>query len=159
MKPPAGNPLDLAIGAGQKRAATQLGMTVHSFDFRLPEDVPAMLNAIAASGIKAMFYTADPIVRTRTAELMAFLRDHRMVSIANIPTFAEAGGLAHYSPVGGSFDRTASFVDRILRGAKPSDLPVQVPTKYELVINLKAAKALGLDLPAAVLARADEVIE
>jgi putative ABC transport system substrate-binding protein len=154
-----GRPLDLAILAVHKRATAQLGMTVHYFDYRLPEDVPAMLNAIAASGIKAMFYTADPIVRTRTAELMAFLHDQRMASIANIPTFAEAGGLAHYSPVGGSFDRTASFVDRILRGAKPSDLPVEEPTNFEFVINLKTAKAIGLVIPQSALLRATAVIE
>ena len=155
-----GRPLDVAILAVHKRATAQLGMTVHYFDYRLPEDVPATLNAIAASGIKAMFYTADPIVRTRTAELMAFLRDHRMVSIANIPTFAEAGGLAHYSPAGhGFYDRTASFVDRILKGAKPSDLPVEEPTTFEFVINLKTAKAIGLVIPQSVLLRATAVIE
>ena len=110
----------LAVLAVHKRAADQLGMTVHYFDYRQPEDVPATLNAIAASGIKAMFYNGDPVLRTRTAEIMAFLRDQRMASIATIPTFAEAGGLAHYAPtVSGFYDRTASFVDRILRGAKP----------------------------------------
>jgi putative ABC transport system substrate-binding protein len=154
------SPLAQPILAVQKRAATQLGMTVHFFDFRQPEDVPAMLNAIAASGIKAIFYTADPIVRTRTAEVMAFLRDHRMASIASIPTFAEAGGLAHYSPDGyGFYDRTASFVDRILKGAKPSDLPVEEPTNFEFVINLKTAKAIGLVIPQSALLRATAVIE
>jgi putative ABC transport system substrate-binding protein len=156
----AGSPLDLAILAVHKRAAAQLGMTVHYFDFRQPEDVSAMLNAIAASGIKAMFYQADPIVRTRTAEVMAFLRDHRMASIAPIPTFAEAGGLAHYSPDGrGFYDRTASYVDRILRGAKPYDLPVEEPTNFEFVINLKTARTIGLVIPQSALLRATAVIE
>ena len=103
----AGDPLTLAILAVHKRAAAQLGMTVHYFDFRQPEDVPATLNAIAASGIKAMFYNGDPIMRERTAEIMAFLRDHRMASIATISTFAEAGGLAHYSPDGQRLTSTA----------------------------------------------------
>jgi len=135
-------------------------MTVHYFDYRQPEDVPAMLNAIAASGIKAMFYNGDPVLRSRTAEIMAFLRDQRMASTATIATFAEAGGLAHYAPtVIGPFDRTASYVDRILRGAKPSDLPVEEPTNFEFVINLKTAKAIGLSIPRSALLRADRVIE
>ena len=153
-------PQNLAIKAVLKRSASQLGMSVHMFDIRQPQDMPAALNAIATSGIKAMFYTGDPIMRTRTAEIMAFLRDQRMASIATIPTFAEAGGLAHYSPVGsGFYDRTASFVDRILRGAKPSDLPVEEPTNFEFVINLKTAKAIGLTIPQSVLLRADRMIE
>jgi putative tryptophan/tyrosine transport system substrate-binding protein len=156
----AGDPLDTAMQAMYKRTADQLGMTVHYFEFRQPEDIPAMLNAIAASGIKAMFYNGDPIARTRTAELMAFLRDQRIASIATIATFAEAGGLAHYAPeVRALFDRTASFVDRILRGAKPADLPVEEPTSFEFVINLKTAKALGLVIPQSALLRATTVIE
>lgn len=156
----AGSPLDLAIAAVRKRATAQLGMTVHYFDVHQPQDIPAALNAIAASGIKAMFYQGDPIMRVRTAEIMAFLRDQRMASIAVIPTFAEAGGLAHFSPVGsGFYERTASYVDRILRGAKPSDLPVEEPTKFEFVINLKTAKAIGLTIPQSALLRADRVIE
>lgn len=156
----AGSPLDQAILAVHQRATAQLGMTVHYFDVRKPEDIGTALNAIAASGIKAMFYQGDPMMRTRTAEIMAFLRDHRLASIAVIPTFAEAGGLAHYSPDGRDFyDRTASFVDRILRGARPSELPVEEPTKYEFVINLETAKALGLTIPRSVLLRADRVLE
>jgi len=156
----AGDPQTVAALAVQKRAANQLGMTVHYFDYRQPDDVPAMLNAIAASGIKAMFYNGDPVLRTRTAELMAFLRDQRMASTATIATFAEAGGLAHYAPtVSGLFDRTASFVDRILRGAKPADLPVEEPTNFEFVINLKTAKTIGLVIPQSALLRATAVIE
>jgi putative tryptophan/tyrosine transport system substrate-binding protein len=154
------SPTNLAIREVHKRAAVRLGMTVHYFDVRVPQDIEAALNSIAASGIKAMFYQGDPIMRTRTAELMAFLRDQRMASIAVIPTFAEAGGLAHYAPDGrGFYDRTASFVDRILRGAKPADLPVEEPTSYEFVINLKTARAIGLTIPQSVLLRADRVIE
>jgi len=156
----AGSPVNQAILAVHKRATAQLGMTVHYFDLRQPKEVGAALNAIAASGIKAMFYQGDPMMRTRTEEIMAFLRDQRMASIAVIPTFAEAGGLAHYSPDGRDFyDRTASYVDRILRGARPSDLPVEEPTSYEFVINLKTAKAIGLTIPQNVLLRADRMIE
>jgi putative ABC transport system substrate-binding protein len=156
----AGSLLEQAILAVHKRAAAQLGMTVHYFDVRQPEDIGPALNAIAGSGIKTMFYTGDPIMRTRTAEIMAFLRDHRMASIATIPTFAEAGGLAHYAPEGlGFYDRTASYVERILKGARPSDLPVEEPARLELVINFKTARAIGLAIPQSVLQRADRVIE
>jgi putative ABC transport system substrate-binding protein len=154
-----GDPVTLATQAAMKRAADQLGMTLHYFDYRQPEDITAALNAIAASGIKAMFYNGDPVMRTRTAEIMAFLRDQRMASIATIATFAEAGGLAHFAPNLDHFERTASYVDRILRGAKPADLPVEEPTSFEFVINLKTAKAIGLVIPQSALVRATAVIE
>jgi len=91
---------------------------------------------------------------------MAFLQHRKLASIAIIPTFAEAGGLVHYAPdVQEYYDRTASYVDRILKGARAADLPIQQPTKFELVINLKTAKAIGITIPPAILVRADKVIE
>ncbi len=155
-----GSPLEQAIRLVLERSAARLGMTMHYFDVRQPMEIGAALNAIAASAIGAMFYSGSPMMRTRTAEIMAFLREHRLASIAPIPTFAEAGGLAHYSPDGRDFyDRTAGYVDRILKGARPSDLPVEEPTKYEFVINLKTAKANALTIPHNLLLRADRVIE
>ena len=156
----AGTPAGRAVEGALNRAASRLGMTMHFFDVRQPEEVGAALKAIAASGIKAIWYGGDPVFRTRTGEIMAFLRDQRVASIANIPTFAEAGGLAHFSPDGRDFyDRTASFVDRILRGARPSELAVEEPAKYEFVINLKTARALGITVSQSLLLRADKVIE
>jgi putative ABC transport system substrate-binding protein len=91
---------------------------------------------------------------------MDFLRDRKLVSTATIPTFAEAGGLVHYAPdVQEYYDRTASYVDRILKGARAADLPIQQPAKFELVINLKTAKAIGITIPPALLLRADRRIE
>jgi putative ABC transport system substrate-binding protein len=95
--------------------------------------------------------------RTRLAELAT---KHRLPAMYGLRLHAEAGGLMAYSAnMQDSARRVASFVDRILKGAKPADLPIEQPTKFEFVINLKTAKALGLTIPPAVLARADEVIQ
>ena len=141
-------------------AAESLGMTVRYYDVQSPERITDELEKIAASGTDALFYRGSPVLRTRTDQIMAFLQHRKLASIAIIPTFAEAGGLVHYAPdVQEYYDRTASYVDRILKGARAADLPIQQPTKFELVINLKTAKAIGITIPPAILVRADKVIE
>jgi putative ABC transport system substrate-binding protein len=92
--------------------------------------------------------------------IIALAAQHRMPVVYPYRFFVEAGGLASYGPdLSDLYRRTSGYVDRILKGEKPADLPVQAPTKYELVINLKTAKALGITIPQTLLARADEVIE
>ena len=107
-----------------------------------------------------MIVTASPLARVHRNLIIALAARHRLPAVYPFRYFATGGGLISYGPdVADQYRRAAGYVDRILKGEKPADLPVQAPTKYELVINLKTAKALGLEVPPTLLARADEVIE
>lgn len=155
-----GTSFERVMQASMQGAASALGVATQTFYYAQPEDVPAVLNEVVKGGCNAFWYSGDPVLRARNAEIVAFLRANRLASIGSIPGFAESGGLAHYAPDFSAFvDRTASYVDRILKGARPSDMPVEEPTKYELVINVKTAKAIGLAIPQSILARADRIIE
>jgi putative tryptophan/tyrosine transport system substrate-binding protein len=142
------------------RAAAGLDLRLQYFEIHRPEDIAAALEEISSSNVDALWYSGSPILRTHTEQIMAALLKRKLPSIAIIPVFAEQGGLVHYAPdVEEFFERTAGYVDRILKGARPADLPVHQPTKYELVINIKTAKAIGIAIPPAVLVRATRVIE
>jgi putative ABC transport system substrate-binding protein len=127
---------------------------------RSAADVDPVIDAFAAQGDVGLVAAAEPgAVLNRAAIIKAAAR-HRLPAVYPFRYFAADGGLAAYGvSLVDQYRRAASYVDRILRGTKPSELPVQAPDKFELVVNLKTAKALGLDVPAALLARADEVIE
>src|SRR5262249_42895842 len=141
------------------RAAGSLDLTMQYFEVHRPEDLALALEQIASSSVDALWYQGSPIVRTRIEEIVAALLKRKLPSISNIPLFAERGGLMHYAPdVEEFFERTADSVDRIFKGARPADLPVHLPTRYELVINVTTAKTIGIAIPPAVLARADRVI-
>jgi len=115
---------------------------------------------MAREPIDALLVPADPFLFTERQRVAALAREHRLPGMYSTREYAEAGGLMSYSAsLSEQFRRAAIYVDKILRGAKPADLPVEHPTKYELVINLKTAKALGLTIPQSVLLRADQVIE
>ena len=104
--------------------------------------------------------TPSPWAATHRDLIIALAARHRLPAVYSFRYFISSGGLISYGPNSiDPFRRAAGYVDRILKGEKPADLPVQAPTKYELVINLKTAKALELEVPATLLARADEVIE
>ena len=107
-----------------------------------------------------MIVTASPLTGVHRNLIITLAARHRLPAVYPFRFSATSGGLISYGPdVADQYRRAAGYVDRILKGEKPADLPVQAPTKYELVINLKTAKALGLTIPPTLLARADEVIE
>jgi putative tryptophan/tyrosine transport system substrate-binding protein len=143
-----------------KVAARSLKVHLQVLEAQAPSDFAGAFSAMTkerAGGViiftSSMFYAE----RTRIAELAA---QSRVPAIYSVKEYAEVGGLMAYGVnLGESFRRAATYVDKILKGAKPADLPVEQPTKFELVINLKTAKALGLTIPQSVLLRADQVIE
>jgi putative ABC transport system substrate-binding protein len=110
--------------------------------------------------VQALVVVTDAILYSQRNQILDLAATNRLPAMYPYREFPESGGLTSYAPnVRDLFRRAASYVDRILKGTKPSDLPVEQPTKFELVINLKTAKSLGLDVPSGVLAIADEVIE
>jgi putative tryptophan/tyrosine transport system substrate-binding protein len=145
-----------------QRAAASLGMTVEQFSVGkgTAEEVMATLEKMAARGIEALIYPAQTIYRAHSSAIAAFLRDRRIVLFGGGVGIALLGGLFDYGPdASANFERTANYVDRILKGARPADLPVELPAKFELIVNLKTAKALGIAVPPSILLRADRVIE
>ena len=143
-----------------RSAAPAMGVEVSPFDVRDAGEVERALAAFVRGSDGGLIVTAIAAANIHRDLFISLAQRHRLPAIYPYRTNVTAGGLVCYGPV--QFDiyrRAAGYVDRILRGAKPADLPVQAPTKYELAINLRTAKSLGLALPAALLARADEVIE
>ena len=129
-------------------------------EMRDAEEIERAFSGARRSRATAMLTVADAFLWSERARIVALAAQHRLPSMYPEEEFVEAGGLMAYGPhVPDNFRRTAGYVDKILRGAKPADLPVEQPTKYKLVINLKTAKALGLKIPPSLLQRADEVIQ
>ena len=142
-----------------ERAARPLRVHVHAVDVRGPDDFENAFAAMRKDRTGAILVTPRMSLGHRH-QLAALAAKHRLPAIFGFRQWVEAGGLMAYGPDFADLMRRAgTYVDKILRGANPRDLPVEQPTKFELVINLKAAKALGLTFPASVLARADQVIE
>jgi putative ABC transport system substrate-binding protein len=141
-------------------SARTSGVELQLLEARTPNEFDAAFAALGSDGARALLILTDPLFAIHTHELVELSANKRLAAITGVRTFAEAGGLMAYGP--SYFDlykRAAAYVDKILKGAKPADLPVEQPTKFEFVVNLKTAKILGIDLPTSLLARADEVIE
>ena len=154
-----------ASGIGQLRAiqtvAPSSGLKLSTDQpGRRPSDRARHCRIRARTATAGLIVTASGFAVTHREMIATLAAQHNLPAVYPFRYFVEDGGLISYGPdVIDPFRRAAGYVDRILRGEKPADLPVQAPTKYELVINLKTAKALGLDIPPSLLARADEVIE
>src|SRR5215470_12544840 len=141
-------------------AGQALGLRVKIVEVRSRDDLGRTLAAIARDRVDALLVPGDPFFFTERQQVAELAREHRLPGIYPTREFAEAGGLMSYSTrLTEQFRRAAIYVDKILRGASPATLPVESPSHYELVINLKTAKALGLTIPPSLLQRADEVIE
>ena len=157
---------DPAVGSGPGQYAViqavvqSLGVELRPMDVRDPGEIERAVVAFAQVPNGGLIIVAAPSALLHRDLIIALAARYRLPAIYPTRPFVISGGLISYGPdIVDQFRRAAEYVDRVLKGEKPADLPVQAPTKYELAINLKTAKALGLDLPATVLARADKVIE
>jgi putative tryptophan/tyrosine transport system substrate-binding protein len=154
----------IAAGAGQLGAiqsvAPSLGVDLRPLGVRDAGEIERAITAFAHSPNGGLIVTGSALAVVHRELITTLAARYRLPAVYTLPLMANAGGLISYGPDSiDPYRRAAGYVDRILKGEKPADLPVQAPTKYELVINLKTAKTLGLEVPPTLLARADEVIE
>jgi putative ABC transport system substrate-binding protein len=154
------NPFQAGSLKETKTAAQVLGIKVQLLGVRVSEEFPAAFAAILKERPGALLVLADRIFLHNRARIVGFEATHRLPGVYAYPELVEAGGLMSFGPsYAGMHRRAAYYVDKILKGAKPGDLPVEQPTKFDFIINLKTAKALGLTIPPSLLLRADQVIE
>jgi len=140
-------------------AAHTLGLEVAALEIRRGEDIAPAFEALKGRA-EALYVCNDPLVNTNRVRINTSALGARLPTVYNWRENVEADGLMSYGAnFPDRFRRAADYVDKILRGAKPGDIPVEQPTKFDFIINLTTAKALGLEVPATLLARADEVIE
>jgi putative ABC transport system substrate-binding protein len=149
-----------AIFNAIRQAAQARGVEVFSKEMEGAQDLAPAFEYAKGSGAQALVFITDNLMFGRRKEIAALALSHHLPSIHSFAPEVEDGGLMSYGPnLGENYRRTAALTDRILKGARPADLPVEEPTQFSLYINLKTAKALGLAIPPTLLATADEVIE
>ena len=137
-------------------AVRMFGLEALTFEIRRAEDIAPGFEALKGRA-DALYVAADPLVNTNRVRINTLALAARLPTMHGTRDYVEAGGLMSYGPnIPDQYRRAADYVDKILRGAKPGDLPVEQPTKFDLIINLTTAKALGLEIPPSLLARADE---
>ena len=126
----------------------------------MSQDLMNALEAARSEGVQGLITNPDPAINAEQAHIVAFAALHRLPAIYAAPEAMDVGGLMTYAPnYAELWRRAASYVDKILKGAKPADLPVEQPTRFELIVNLRTAKALGIVIPQTILLRADRVYE
>jgi putative ABC transport system substrate-binding protein len=157
------NPLNpsIALSVEQTKAAAQaLGIETHVVEVQAPDKFESAFAAVTAAHAGALMVLPDPLLYGQHPRIVTFTAASHLPALFPEREVAEAGGLIAYGPsIPASFQRAAAYVDKILRGAKPADLPVEQPTTFELVVNLQTARATGVTIPTSILLRADEVIE
>jgi putative tryptophan/tyrosine transport system substrate-binding protein len=154
------NPAEIGQLAAIQTAAPSLGVEVTPVGLRDVGEIERAITAFARVPNGGLIVPGSSLANDHRELIIGLAVRHRLPAIYSDPVFVTNGGLVFYGPDRvDQYRRAAEYVDRILKGEKPADLPVQTPTKYQLAINLKTAKALGLAIPPSVLARADEVIE
>ena len=141
-------------------AARLLGVQLRSLEIRAPEDIDRAFEAAIRGRASALIVVDDPLVVAHRARIIALAAKSRLAAVYPLREFVDAGGLMSYGAnIADSYRRAATYVDKILKGAKPTDLPVEQPTRFEFAINMKTAKALGITFPQSILIRADQVIQ
>ena len=156
----AGEPSAARHIAAITMAAQALGLKVGDYGMRSLVDFEEIFATLQRDGTQALLPVTDPLIFSQRERIAHFALENRIPGIYEFKAFVGDGGLMSYGPnLNELFRRGAYYVDKILKGTKPADLPVEEPTKFELVINLKSAKALGLTIPTSLLTTADEVIE
>jgi putative ABC transport system substrate-binding protein len=154
------NPTGMGLFGAIQAVAPSFGIELSPADVDDPDVIERAIRAFAGGTNGGLIVTQNALAIAHRKLIITLAARDRLPAIYSYPTFVTDGGLISYGPDSTvEYRRAAGYVDRILKGEKPADLPVQAPTKYELAVNLKTAKALGLDVPAQLLARADEVIE
>lgn len=154
-----------AVGGGASAqavmlAAQSLGVQVYIWELRAPNELPDVFADMASRRVEGFSVLQSPMITSEVTRIVSLALNHGLPAIFPDRRFVEAGGLMSYGPdLRSMHRRAANYVDRILKGASPAGLPVEQPTDFELVINLEAAKALGIEVPPSVLARASELIE
>jgi len=140
--------------------ALALGVQLHSLEVRSPNEFDKAFKDATRARAGALAIMPSPVFATNLKRIADFAAKNRLPSVFHLREFVDSGGLVAYGvDRSDMFRRAATYVDKILKGAKPADLPVEQPTRFELVVNLKTAKALGLTIPPSVLIRADQVIQ
>jgi putative ABC transport system substrate-binding protein len=154
------NPAQELVWKEIQAAAQELRLQLQSLEVRSANDFDIAFEAVLRERAQALIPTPEPLINTQLKRIVEFAAKNRLPAMYGGPEVVDAGGLMSYAPnYTDHYRRTATYVDKILKGAKPADLPVEQPTKFELVINLKTAKQIGLTIPQKMLARADKVIK